>query len=145
MTTLMKNMTSVLAAALCGATALAALPTEVLAGPIGAASPGSLGATSVEKAYYRGKRPDYYQGRTGYYPGYGGYQRGFGYGPGAAVAGAAAGLLGAGIVGASGYGYGYPGYGGGGFGYGAPYGGGSPYGDGSCYQWDSIAGWVWRC
>ncbi|BDV36453.1 hypothetical protein SS37A_39830 (plasmid) [Methylocystis iwaonis] len=129
-----KNVKSALAAALCGATALAVLPTEVLAGPMTAAPPGSLGITTpVERAYYRGNR-------RGYYPGYGGYyQRGYGYSPGAAVAGAAAGLLGAGIAGASGYGSGYPSYGAGGFGSGAPYGGGP------CYQWDSIAGWVWRC
>jgi hypothetical protein len=123
-----KNVKSVLAAALCGATALAALPAEVLAGPMSAAYPTSVGLTaSVEQAYYRGYR-------RAYYPRYGGYyRRGYGYGPGAAVAGAAAGLLGAGIAGASGYGYGYPRYGYPGYGYGYPgygYGGGYGYGSG---------------
>ena len=96
-----KSVKSVLAA-LCGVTALAALPTEVLAGPMSAASPTSVGLTSsFEQAYYRGYRRGY-------------YRRGYGI-PGAAVgaaagvAGAAAGVLGAGIAGASGYGY--PGYG----------------------------------
>jgi hypothetical protein len=119
-----KSVKSALAAALCGATALAALPAEVLAGPMSAASPTSLGlTTSVEKAYYRGYR-------RGYYPRHGGYyRRGYGYGyavPGA-VAGVAAGLLGAGIAGASGYGY------------------GGGYGGSSCWQWDAGAGWVWGC
>ena len=127
-----KNVKSVLVAALCGATALAALPAEVLAGPMSATHPTSVGlTTSVEKVHYRGYR-------RGYYPRYGGYYRG-GYGvPGAAVgaaagvAGAAAGLVGAGIAGASGYGY--PGYG---------Y--GSGYGGSSCWVWDPGAGWVWGC
>ena len=124
-----KSVKSALAAALCGATALAALPAEVLAGPMRAASSTSVGlTTSVGKAYYRGYR-------RGYYPRHGGYyRRGYGYGyavPGA-VAGVAAGLLGAGIAGASGYGY--PAYG---------YGGG--YGGNSCWQWDAGAGWVWGC
>jgi hypothetical protein len=119
-----KSVKSVLAA-LCGVTALAALPAEVLAGPMSAASPTSVGlTTSFEQAYYRGYRRGY-------------YRRGYGI-PGAAVgaaagvAGAAAGVLGAGIAGASGYGY--PGYG---------YGGG--YGGSSCWQWDPVAGWVWGC
>lgn len=125
-----KNVKTVLAAALCGATALAALPAEVLAGPMSATRPTSIGlTTSVEKTYYRGYR-------RGYYPGYGGYyRRGYGV-PGAAVgaaagvAGAAAGLVGAGIAGASGYGY--PGY-------------GSGYGGNSCWVWDPGVGWVWGC
>jgi hypothetical protein len=121
-----KSVKFVLAAALCGATALAALPAEVLAGPMSASRPTSVGiTTSVEKAYYRGYRRGY-------------YRRGYGYGPGAAgaaVAGAAAGLLGAGIAGASGYGYGYPSYGYSGYGYGGS----------SCYQWDPGVGWEWRC
>ena len=119
-----KSVKSVLAA-LCGVTALAALPTEVLAGPMSAASPTSVGlTTSFEQAYYRGYRRGY-------------YRRGYGI-PGAAVgaaagvAGAAAGVLGAGIAGASGYGY--PGYGDGG-----------GYGGSSCWQWDPGAGWVWAC
>ena len=125
-----KSVKSVLAA-LCGVTALAALPAEVLAGPMSAASPTSVGlTTSFEQAYYRGYRRGYY--RHGY------YRRGYGI-PGAAVgaaagvagaaAGAAAGLLGAGVAGAS-AGYGYPGYG---------------YGGSSCWQWDPVAGWVWGC
>jgi hypothetical protein len=126
-----KSVKSTLAAALCGATALAALPSEVTAGPTGAASPTSVVlTTSVEKAYYRGYRRGYYPRYGGYYRrGYGGY---YGAGTAAGIAGAAAGLLGAGIAGASGYGY--PGYG---------YGGG--YGGSSCWQWDPGAGWVWGC
>ena len=59
-----KSVKSVLAA-LCGATALAALPAEVLAGPMIAASPTSVGlTTSFEQAYYRGYRRGYY--RRGY-------------------------------------------------------------------------------
>ena len=55
-----KSVKSALAAALCGATALAALPAEVLAGPMSAASPTSVGlTTSVEKIYYRGYRRGY--------------------------------------------------------------------------------------
>ena len=110
---------STLAAALCGATAFAAPPTEVLAGPMTVASPLSVGLTApAEKAYYRRHygRPRYYGGHYrrrsgGYYRrGYGGYYRGgyrnYGYDPsGAIFAGAALGLLGAGIAGASGYGY----------------------------------------
>jgi hypothetical protein len=129
-----KSLKSALAAALCGATAFAAPPAEVLAGPMTAASPLSVGLTALaEKVYYRrhyGPRR-YYGGH--YRRGYGGYYRrgyyrNYGYDPsGAMFAGAALGLLGAGIAGASGYGYGYPGYGYGypGYGYGYPgYGGG---------------------
>ena len=55
-----KSVKSALAAALCGATALAALPAEVLAGPMRAASSTSVGlTTSVEKIYYRGYRRGY--------------------------------------------------------------------------------------
>ncbi|UZX13911.1 hypothetical protein OGR47_20115 (plasmid) [Methylocystis sp. MJC1] len=126
----MRKSVKIVAAALFGATALAALPAEVFGGPMSAASPTSVGLNaSLEKAYYRGYR-------RGYYPRYGGYyRRGYGL-PGAAVgaaagvAGAAAGVLGAGIAGATGYGY--PGYGGG-------------YGGSSCWQWDPGAGWVWGC
>jgi hypothetical protein len=122
-----KSVKSALAAALCGATALAALPSEVAAGPMGVAGPTSVALTaSAEKAYYRGYRGGYY--RRGY-AGY--YRRGYGgYGAAAGIAGAAA--LGAGIAGASGYGY--PAYG---------YGGG--YGGSSCWQWDPLSGWVWGC
>ena len=67
-----KSVKSVLAA-LCGVTALAALPAEVLAGPMSAASPTSVGlTTSFEQAYYWGYRRGY-------------YRRGYGI-PGAAVA-----------------------------------------------------------
>jgi hypothetical protein len=106
-----KSVKSALAAALCGATALAALPSEVAAGPMGVASPTSVALTaSAEKAYHRGYRGGY-------------YRRGYGrYGAAAGIAGAAA--LGAGLAGASGYGY--PAYGyGGGYGYGA-YGSSAP-------------------
>ncbi len=131
-----------LAIALCGACALAALTSDVAAGPMGVSRATSLGrTTAVEKTHYRGYRSGYHR------PGYGGYYRpGYGryYGPGygaagvaAGVAGATAGLLGAGIAGATGY----PGYG-----YGYPaYGGGGGYGGNPCWQWDPMAGWVWGC
>ena len=119
-----KSLKSALAAALCGTTAFAASPAEVLAGPMTVTSPLSVGLTApAEKVYYRrhyGPRR-YYGGH--YRRGYGGYYRrnyyrNYGYDPsGAIFAGAALGLLGAGIAGASGYGYGYPGYG---YGYGYP-------------------------
>jgi hypothetical protein len=131
-----KSLKSALAAALCCATAFVAPPDEVLAGPMTATSPLSVGLTApAEKVYYRrhyGPRR-YYGGH--YRRGYGGYYRrgyyrNYGYDPsGAIFAGAALGLLGAGIAGASGYGYpaygygyGYPGYGYGypGYGYGYP-------------------------
>src|ERR1700730_5085976 len=87
-----KSLKSALAAALCGTIAFAAPPAEVLAGPMAAASPLSVGLTApAEKVYYRrhyGPR----RGYGGHYRrGYGGYYR-RGYG-------------------GSGYGYGYPGYG----------------------------------
>jgi hypothetical protein len=146
-----KSLKSALAAALCGATVFAAPPAEVLAGPMTVASPLSVGLTApAEKVYYRrhygprryygghyrrGYGGYYRRGYGGYYRrGYGGYYRrgyyrNYGYDPsGAIFAGAALGLLGAGIAGASGYGYGYPGYGYGygypGYGYGYGYGGG---------------------
>ena len=119
-----KSLKSALAAALCGTTAFAASPAGVLAGPMTVTSPLSVGLTApAEKVYYRrhyGPRR-YYGGH--YRRGYGGYYRrgyyrNYGYDPsGAIFAGAALGLLGAGIAGASGYGYGYPGYG---YGYGYP-------------------------
>jgi hypothetical protein len=123
-----KSVKSALAAALCGATALAALPAEVLAGPMSAASPTTIGlTTSVEKAYYRGYR-------RGYYPRYGGYYR-RGYGGYGAAAGVAAGVAGAAVLGTAAAGaYGYPAYG---YGYPAGYGG--------CWQWDPGLGWVRRC
>ena len=130
-----KSLKSALATALCGAIAFKApSPAEVLAGPMTAASPLSVGLTApAEKVYYRrhygprryygghyrrGYGGYYRRGYGGYYRrGYGGYYRrgyyrNYGYDPsGAIFAGAALGLLGAGIAGASGYGYGYPGYG----------------------------------
>jgi hypothetical protein len=130
-----KTLKSTLAAALCGATAFAALPPEVLAGPMSAASPSSVGLTApAEKVYYRR-----YFGPRRYYGGYHPrrYYRHYGYDPsGAIFAGAALGLLGAGIAAASQpyYGYGYPWY----YGYGYPgyYGYGSPaYGYGYPWGW----------
>ena len=120
-----KSLKFALAAALCGATAFAAPPAEVLAGPMTVTSPLSVGLTApAEKVYYRrhyGPRRyyggHYRRGYGGYYRrGYGGYYRrgyyGIGYDPsGAIFAGAALGLLGAGIAGARATGYGYPGYG----------------------------------
>ncbi|CAJ0872860.1 hypothetical protein AMST5_02456 [freshwater sediment metagenome] len=110
-----------LAAALCGATVLAAAPAEVLAGPMTAAGLTSIElAPSVEKVWYRG----------GYRGGYGGYyRRGYGYPGAAAGAALGLGLLGAGIA-AGASGYSNPGYG---------------YGSGSCWVWDPGVGWVWGC
>jgi|SRR5579875_2351806 hypothetical protein len=111
MRTRRKSVKLVLAAALCGVTVIAALPANVLAGPMTAASLSSM-ITPAEKVYYRHHyRHRHYYGA--YYPRrY--YYRGYGYDPGAALfAGAALGLLGAGIAGATQpyyYGYGYPGY-----------------------------------
>jgi hypothetical protein len=69
-----KSLKSALATALCGAIAFAAPPAEVLAGPMTAASPLSVGLTApAEKVYYRrhyGPRR-YYGGH--YRRGYGGY------------------------------------------------------------------------
>ena len=147
-----KTLKSALAAALCGTTAFAASPAGVLAGPMTVTSPLSVGLTApAEKVYYRrhyGPRRyyggHYHRGYGGYYRrGYGGYyRRGYGgyyrrgyYDPsGAIFAGAALGLLGAGIAGASGYGYGYPGYG---YGYGYP-------GYGYAYGYPGYGyGWGW--
>jgi hypothetical protein len=101
-----KSLKSALAAALCGATAFAAPPAEVLAGPMTAAGPLSVGLTApAEKEYYRR-----HYGPRRYYGGYyrRNYYRNYGYDPsGAIFVGAALGLLGAGIAGASGYGYGW--------------------------------------
>src|SRR5476651_194463 len=92
---------------------VSAPPAEVLAGPMTAASPLSVGLTApAEKVYYRrhyGPRRyyggHYRRGHGGYYSrGYGGYYRrgyyrNYGYDPsGAIFAGAALGLLGAGIA-----------------------------------------------
>ncbi len=109
-----------ISAALLGAMAVSAAPTEVLAGPMGVAPPSTVGLSApVDKVWYRRWGGGY--GYRGY--GYrGGYYRG--YNPGAAVAaGVGLGLLGAGLAAANssyyyggyypyynyGYGY-YPGY-----------------------------------
>ncbi len=90
-------------ATLLAATVLTALPVKVLAGPVTAANPSSLGLTaSTETIHYRR-----YYGR--HYPRR--YHRGYSYDPGAAVAtGVALGVLGAGVAAASGPYYGYPAY-----------------------------------
>lgn len=117
------GLKSALAGVLCGATVLSALPSEVLAGPISAAPPSTVGLSApVDQVHYRRYRGYRYGYRGGY------YRRGYGYDPGGAIfAGAALGLLGAGIAAASRpryYGYGYPYYGGYGYGYPGYYGGG---------------------
>lgn len=116
-----------ISAALLGAMAATAAPTEVLAGPMGVAPPATVALSAqVDKVWYR--RWGGYGYRGGYRPYYGGYRR---YNPGAAVAaGVGLGLLGAGLAAAnssyyyggyypyydygyypSGYGYyGYPAY-----------------------------------
>jgi hypothetical protein len=125
-----KHLKSVLVAALFGATALNAVPDDVLAGPMSVTNPVSVGpSNSIELAHYRGYYRRHYL-RHGAY-----YHRGYGI-PGAAagaaagIVGAAAGLVGAGIGEISGYGY--PGYGGG-------------YGVNTCWVWDPGLGWVWGC
>ena len=66
-----KSLKSALAAALCGATAFAAPPAEVLAGPMTATSPLSVGLTApAEKVYYRR-----HYGPRRYYGGH--YRRGY--------------------------------------------------------------------
>jgi hypothetical protein len=104
-----KNLQTALAAALCGATALTAIPQEALAGPTSVASEETVApSSSLDQVRYRRYR----------------YRR-YGYDPsGAIFAGAALGLLGAGVAAATApryYGYGYPYYGYG-YGYGYPYG-----------------------
>ncbi|MGB5084161.1 MAG: hypothetical protein WBO09_06030 [Methylocystis silviterrae] len=118
-----KSFKSSLAAALCGAMALTAMPPEVLAGPTSATSPADISLTApIETIHYRRLRHQHYV--RYYYPRrY--YRRGYGYRydpAGAIFAGAALGLMGAGIAAATapryygwgypyyGYGYGYPGY-----------------------------------
>jgi hypothetical protein len=131
-----KVLNFALSSALCGAMAATALPTEVLAGPMGVAPPATVGLSApVDKVWYRrwgggyGYRGGYYRPRA-----YGGYYR-RGYNPGAAVGAAVGlGLLGAGLAAASNGGYYggyYPYYGGG---YYPSYGYGNPYYDG---------GWGW--
>lgn len=110
-----------ISAALLGAMAATAAPTEALAGPMGVAPPSAVSLSApVDKVWYR--RWGGYGYRGGYRPYYGGYYRR--YNPGAAVAaGVGLGLLGAGLAAANssyyyggyypyynyGYGY-YPGY-----------------------------------
>ncbi|WP_363346766.1 hypothetical protein [Methylocystis echinoides] len=109
-----------LSGALLGAMTATAIPTDVLAGPMGVAPPSTVGLSApVDQVWYRrggyGYRRPYY---GGYYGGY--YRRG--YNPGAAVAaGVGLGLLGAGLAAANSsyyyggyypyYNYGYPYYG----------------------------------
>jgi hypothetical protein len=96
-----------ISAALLGAMAATAAPTEGLAGPIGVAPPSTVSlAAPVDKVWYRrwgggygGYRGYGYRG-YGYRPYYGGYYRR--YNPGAAVAaGVGLGLLGAGLAAAN--------------------------------------------
>jgi hypothetical protein len=121
-----KSLKLALTGALLGAMSATAVPTEVLAGPMGVAPPSTVGLSApVDKVWYRR-----WGGGYGYRPYYGGYYR-RGYNPGAAVAaGVGLGLLGAGLAASSGgyyggyypyynggyypsygYGYAYPGYG----------------------------------
>lgn len=123
-----KSLKTAVSAALCGAVALTALPANVLAGPMSAADPSTVGLSApVDTVYYRRYR------YGGYYPRR--YYRS--YDPGAALfAGAAAGLIGAGIAASSRPYYGgyYPYYGGGYY----PYYGGA-------WGWDGGwgGGWGW--
>jgi hypothetical protein len=102
------KLKSVLCGALCATTAVLAAPVGVSAGPASLAGQESVGLSApVDHVYYR----RYYRHgyRYGYRPG---YRYGY-YDPaGAAVAGAALGLVGAGVAAAAAprY-YGYPGYG----------------------------------
>jgi hypothetical protein len=113
-----KSLKLALTGALLGAMTATAVPTEVLAGPMGVAPPATVGLSApVDKVWYRR------WGGYGYRGGY--YRRG---NPGAAIAaGVGLGLLGAGLAASSGGYYGgyYPYYNGGyypsyGYGYGYP-------------------------
>jgi hypothetical protein len=137
-----KGLKTALSGALCGAAMTAALPSDGLAGPMGAAPPSTVGLSApVDKVWHRygwGPRPGWRGGyyRHGYYGGY--YRRG--YNPGAAAAaGVGLGLLGAGLAASSGGYYGgyYPYYGGYSGGY-YPY---SSYDYG--YAYPSYGGWGW--
>jgi hypothetical protein len=119
-----KSLKLALTGALLGAMTATAVPTEVLAGPMGVAPPSTVGLSApVDRVWYRRWGGGY--GRPYYGGGY--YRRG---NPGAAVAaGVGLGLLGAGLAASSsgyyggyypyyngGYypaygGYAYPGYG----------------------------------
>ena len=138
-----KSFKSGIVGLLCVTMAATALPSEVLAGPMGVTDPTTLGPSSpIETIHYRrywGHRHYYrHYHRYGYYRRYWGhrhyyrhyYRHGYyrryryGYDPaGAIFAGAALGIMGAGIAAATrphyyGYGWGYPYYG-----YGGGYGG----------------------
>lgn len=123
-----KSLKLALTGALLGAMSATAVPTDVLAGPMGAASPSTVGLSApVDKVGYRRWGGGY--GYHGYRPYYGGYYRHHGN-PGAAIAaGVGLGLLGAGLAASSsgyyggyypyynggyypsyGYGYAYPSY-----------------------------------
>lgn len=122
-----KGLKMALTGTLCGAVMATALPVEVLAGPMSAAKPDTVGlSASVENVWYR----------RGWRGGY--YRRGY-YNPGGAIAaGLGLGLLGAGLAASSGYYGGYPYYYGG-YGYypGYSYGGYYPY-----YNYGDW-GWGW--
>jgi hypothetical protein len=153
-----KNLKTMILAALCGSTALGAVPPEALAGPMGVAPPSVVSLDSLttdvhyRRYYHRhyrhwGYRPyhrhwrhrhwGYYRPyyRRAYYGGYYGYPRyGYGYDPaGAIFASAALGLMGAGIAAATAprWGYGWGGWGGGwgpGWGWGGGWGPGFGWG-----------------
>ncbi|RNJ47963.1 hypothetical protein D1O30_21230 [Methylocystis hirsuta] len=125
-----KNFKSGVAGALCGVLALSTMPAEVVAGPMGMASPADMGFTSpIETIHYRRHRHRHY---VRYYHPRRYYRRGYAYRydpAGAIFAATALGIMGAGIAAATApryYGWGYP-YGGWGWGYpvvwGYPYGG----------------------
>lgn len=109
-----KGLKLALTGALLGAMSATAIPTEVLAGPMGVAPPSTVGLSApVDKVWYRrwGGGGYGWRGGYGYRPYYGGYYRR--YNPGAAVAaGVGLGLLGAGLAASSGGYYGgyYPYY-----------------------------------
>ncbi|KAF2992590.1 hypothetical protein OGR47_06030 [Methylocystis sp. MJC1] len=129
-----KILNLALSGAVIGAMAMTAIPTEVLAGPMGVAPPATVGLSApVDQVWYR--RGNGYGYRRPYYGGY--YRRG--YNPGAAVAaGVGLGLLGAGLAASSSGYYGgyYPYYGGGYYG-----GGYYPYGYGYAYPAYNYWGW----
>jgi hypothetical protein len=137
-----KQLRHALLGVLCATTTLGGLPADVLAGPMSAAPPATVGLTAPVDAvhyyrrYYRPvyrvgyhRRYAYYPRRAYYYPRrvYYGYPRRhyYGYDPsGAIFASAALGLMGAGIAAATAPRWGYGGWGwGGGWGPGWGYGG----------------------
>ncbi|WP_442754376.1 hypothetical protein ACNHKD_15465 [Methylocystis sp. JAN1] len=109
-----KSLKLTLTGALLGAVTATAVPTEVLAGPIGVAPPATVGLSApVDRVWYRRWGGYGYRG-YGYRPYYGGYYRRYNPGP-AVAAGVGLGLLGAGLAASSGGYYGgyYPYYNGG--------------------------------